>query len=160
MPGAQPGRRSNKHGDDVISQGSQGPAVDAPHPPSPPSSCPYHAGRDREEPSAEKPSTEALPSFVALSRFIVANGMTPEVKLAFMNRPHLVDDAPGFIRMDVISPLDNTDEIWLITFWSDEESYRQWHRGHTYRESHGGIPKGLRLDPKGTSIRLFDYVSS
>jgi heme oxygenase (mycobilin-producing) len=39
--------------------------------------------------------------FVAISKFAVANGMTAEVKQAFVNRPHLVDGAEGFVRMGV-----------------------------------------------------------
>ena len=99
-------------------------------------------------------------SFVALSRFTVANGMTPQVKDAFVNRPHLVDSAPGFLGMEVLSPLDNADEIWLLTRWADEASYRRWHGSHVYRDSHQGIPKGLRLVPGATSVRLFERVCS
>jgi heme-degrading monooxygenase HmoA len=98
--------------------------------------------------------------FVALSRFVVANGLTPEVKRAFNERPHLVDGAPGFVRMDVLSPSDNPDEIWLVTFWRDEESFRVWHHSHEYHESHRGIPKGLKLVPKSAQLRYFEYVSS
>jgi heme-degrading monooxygenase HmoA len=98
--------------------------------------------------------------FVALSRFTVANGMTPQVKEAFVNRPHLVDDAAGFLGMEVLSPLDNADEIWLLTRWSDEGSYRAWHHSHLYRDAHHGIPRGLRLVPGATSIRLFERVCS
>lgn len=98
--------------------------------------------------------------FVALSKFTVANGMTAQVKEAFINRPHLVDDASGFVRMDVISPEENLDEIWLITYWTDKESYHTWHRSHIYRESHQGIPKGLKLVPKSAQILFFEYVSS
>ena len=98
--------------------------------------------------------------FVALSRFTVANGMTAQVKTAFVNRPHLVDGAPGFLRLDVISPLDNPDEIWLITYWTDEASYKVWHRSHEYRASHKGIPKGLKLIPKSAQIQFFEHVAS
>ena len=98
--------------------------------------------------------------FVALSKFTVANGMTPQVKEAFANRPHLVDSAPGFLRMDVISPLDNPDEIWLITYWTDESSYRVWHRSHEYHASHKGIPKGLKLVPKSAQVRFFEFVAA
>lgn len=42
--------------------------------------------------------------FIALSQFTVANKMAAEVKNAFVDRPHLVEDAPGFIRLEVISP--------------------------------------------------------
>ncbi len=98
--------------------------------------------------------------FVALSRFAIANGMTEAVKDAFMHRPHLVEAAPGFLRLDVISPLDTPDEIWLLTYWLDEESYRTWHRGHDYRASHGAIPHGLRLVPGSAQLRYFEHVSS
>jgi heme-degrading monooxygenase HmoA len=102
----------------------------------------------------------SVPTVMVLSRFTIANGMDKEVKEAFLNRPHLVDDTPGFIRMEVLSPQDNPDEIWLATYWSNEESYRTWHRGHTYRDSHAGIPKGLKLIPRSTEIRMFNYICS
>lgn len=98
--------------------------------------------------------------FVALSKFEIANGMTGEVKQAFVNRPHLVEHAAGFMRLDVISPLDYPDEIWLITYWTDEDSYRTWHRSELHRESHKWIPKGLKLVPRSTQVRFFEHVSS
>ncbi len=98
--------------------------------------------------------------FVALSRFEIANGMTRQVKQAFVDRPHLVEDASGFVRMDVISPLDRPEEIWLITYWSDEASYKCWHHGDLHRASHKWIPKGLKLIPQSTQVRYFDHVSS
>ena len=98
--------------------------------------------------------------FVAISQFVVANGLTDEVKEAFRSRPHLVDSAPGFMRMEVISPRDEPDAIWLLTYWSDEQSYREWHRSHLYRESHVGIPKGLKLVPGRNQVLLFDHVAS
>jgi heme-degrading monooxygenase HmoA len=98
--------------------------------------------------------------FVALSKFEVANGMIGEVKAAFVNRPHLVESAAGFIRLDVISPLDFPDEIWLITYWTDEGSYKTWHRSELHRESHKWIPKGLKLVPRSTQVRFFEHVSS
>lgn len=97
--------------------------------------------------------------FVALSRFTIANDMAAEVREAFRSRPHLVDAAPGFLRMEVLSPVDDSREIWLFTYWVDEASYRAWHRGHLYHESHKGIPKGLKLVPKSAEVRCFEHVS-
>lgn len=45
--------------------------------------------------------------FVALSRFQIANDMSDEVRGAFCERPHLVDDAAGFLGMEVMSPIDD-----------------------------------------------------
>jgi heme oxygenase (mycobilin-producing) len=97
--------------------------------------------------------------FVALSRFIVANDKSDAVRTAFRNRPHLVDCAPGFLSMQVMYPIDGPKEIWLVTHWRDEQSYRTWHRSHEYHESHKGIPKGLKLVPGSASVRLFEVFA-
>jgi heme oxygenase (mycobilin-producing) len=100
------------------------------------------------------------PGFVALSRFVVANGLTAAVKTAFRDRPHLVDAAAGYLRMDVISPLELPEELWLITYWTDEASFQAWHHSHLYHGSHAGIPKGLKLVPGQTQVRKFEHVAS
>ena len=112
--------------------------------------------RGGEDPDQTIPS----PAFVAVSQFTIANDMVEAVKQAFLERPHLVDQAPGYIRMEVISPLDQPSEIWLITYWQDEASFRTWHRSHEYHESHKGIPRGLKIVPKSWTVRHFEYVSS
>jgi heme-degrading monooxygenase HmoA len=96
--------------------------------------------------------------FIALSRFTIANGMADQVKDAFINRPHLVDTARGFLRMQVITPSDDPREIWLFTYWRDEASFKAWHRSHLYHDAHRGIPKGLKLVPKSASLRCFELV--
>lgn len=96
---------------------------------------------------------------VALSCFTIANGMAEEVRAAFRHRPHLVDSSPGFLGMEVMSPIDAPAEVWLVTRWRDEESYRTWHHGHEYRAAHAGIPKGLKLVPGSVSVRLFDVFA-
>lgn len=105
-------------------------------------------------------SRAAAGGFVALSRFVIKNDMKAAVREAFIERPHLVDDAPGFLRMEVLSPLENPQEIWLMTFWTDEESFRRWHHSHLYHESHKGIPKGLKLVPKSVELRFFEHICS
>lgn len=98
--------------------------------------------------------------YVSISRFRVNNGMESDVARAFRERPHLVDDAPGFVRMEVLSPAEDPAEFWLLTYWRDEASFRAWHHGHAFRESHAGIPKGLKLDASATELRAFRHVAS
>jgi heme-degrading monooxygenase HmoA len=97
---------------------------------------------------------------VALSRFTIANDTMEEVRLAFLNRPHLVDSAPGFLGMEVMSPTDTPSEIWLVTRWKDEPSFRSWHRSHEYHEAHKGIPKGLKLVGGSASVTLFEIFAN
>ncbi|KAA9332805.1 antibiotic biosynthesis monooxygenase family protein [Adhaeribacter soli] len=96
--------------------------------------------------------------FIALSTFTIANNMAPEVKKAFQERPHLVDNAPGYRKMEVLCPQDAPNEIWLITYWTDEESYQVWHKNHL-RESHSNIPKGLKLVPRSAKVRFFTHIA-
>lgn len=110
--------------------------------------------------AVESVANQPAQPFVTLSRFTVANGMTSEVKQAFQNRPRQVDDVAGFIRLQVLSPQENPDEIWLLTFWEDEDSFQRWHRSHRYKTAHQGIPKGLKLVPGKTSVEFFAQVCS
>jgi heme oxygenase (mycobilin-producing) len=105
--------------------------------------------------------------FIALSKFTVEAGVDANgdshisrVKQAFRDRPHLVEDAHGFRKLEVFTPRENPNEIWLLTFWDDEPSYVTWHKSHLYHESHKGIPKGIRLVPRSTKIEYFDHIAS
>ena len=97
--------------------------------------------------------------FMVLSRFVVANGMEDEVRAAFAARPHQVDQAPGFLRMEVMQPQGQPEEFWLLTWWQDEASFDAWHRGHAYHEAHQGMPKGLKLVPGANELKRFALVA-
>ncbi len=124
--------------------------------------CPFHSATAPALATAtpQSAAVKAASTFVALSKFVIANDKTAEVKEAFRRRPHLVDDQPGFVRMEVFSPLDRPEEIWLVTYWTDAASFKLWHHSHLYHESHKGIPKGLKLVPGEQQIRHFEHVSS
>jgi heme oxygenase (mycobilin-producing) len=99
--------------------------------------------------------------FVVLSKFTVSNsnGMTDSVKRAYAARPHLVDSATGFIRLDVISPVDSPDEIWLLTYWAAESDFTTWFKAHHFKESHSNVPKGLKLASEKPSIQYFNHIA-
>jgi hypothetical protein len=63
---------------------------------------------------ATVPAEVSVAGFVALSRFVVANGLAAGVEAALRNRPHLVEGAPGYLRMDVIGPLELHEELRLV----------------------------------------------
>ena len=131
--------------------------------PPPASRCPFHktvgsigSGFVSGQPVGAKPASP----FVSLSKFVVANDKMAEVKEAFRHRPHLVDEQPGFVQMEVFSPLDRPEEIWLVTYWNDRESFTLWHHSHLYQQAHKGIPKDLKLVPGETEIRHFEHICS
>lgn len=97
--------------------------------------------------------------FISISSFTIANDMAPEVKEAFINRPHLVDQAPGFVKMEVLSPQENENEFWLMSYWENEESFTVWYESHKYHDSHAGIPKGVKLVPKSVRVKYFTKIA-
>jgi len=108
----------------------------------------------------EEAAGPAVQSFVVVSKFTIANGLDDAVQNAFCERPHMVDDAPGFLGMEVMHPVGKTAEVWLVTRWADEPSYRTWHRSHDYHASHKGIPKGLKLVRGSTEIQAFHVFAN
>lgn len=89
---------------------------------------------------------------LAISRFRVVNEMQHEVEEAFVNRPHLVDTVPGFIGLEVFTNIVDSSAVYLITRWTDIDSFHTWHSSPAHRISHQGIPKGLKLDPSQTEL--------
>jgi len=97
--------------------------------------------------------------FVVISRFVVRNNMEREVREAFVRRPRLVDEAPGFLRMEVLCPQEREEEFWLVTWWRDEASYEAWHGSSAHKESHKAMPRGLKLVPGAQEIMRFVQVA-
>ena len=96
---------------------------------------------------------------LAISRFRVANGLEQEVREAFRNRPRLVEDAPGFRGMEVLTDQNDPSIFFLHTRWTDAASFRAWHASDAHRRSHAGIPKGLKLDAAFTQLTLLNDIT-
>lgn len=54
-----------------------------------------------------------------VSRFRVKNCMKDAVRHVFINPPHLVDNARGFLGMEVIAELNDVTTFYLLTRWAD-----------------------------------------
>lgn len=96
--------------------------------------------------------------FVAISRFTVANDTHEAVAEALRNRPHEVDDTPGFVRMEVWNTEANSREFCIVTWWENSESFTAWHRSHAFKDAHRGMPKGLRLVSGSNRIEQFSFL--
>jgi len=94
----------------------------------------------------------------AISRFRVRNGLEAAVRDAFFVRPHLVDHAPGFLGMEVYTDASDQTIFYLLTRWTDADSFRHWHASDAHRLSHRGIPRGIKLDPTFTQVLILDRL--
>lgn len=96
----------------------------------------------------------------AISRFRVANGLEQSVRDAFLNRPHLVDTAPGFLGMETFTMASDQAAFYLVTRWTDAASFHAWHRSEAHHQSHKGIPRGIKLDKSFTEVVVLERISA
>ena len=90
---------------------------------------------------------------VVVSRFRVANGMEDTVRQAFIDRPHRVDHAPGFLSVEALTDRDDPTIFYLVTRWTDHAAFEEWYGSDEHDRSHALIPQGLKLDAGWTQVR-------
>jgi signal transduction histidine kinase/heme-degrading monooxygenase HmoA len=95
---------------------------------------------------------------VVLSRFRVSNGMEAEVAHAFRARPRAVEQAPGFLWLEVFVDSSDPTLFYLLTRWTDLPSFEAWHHSPAHRGSHAFIPRGLKLDATWTQVYQLQRV--
>lgn len=78
--------------------------------------------------------------------------MEQAVAEAFSNRPGLVDAWPGFLGLETFTDTNDPAVFYLATRWTHRAAFHEWHHSAAHRESHQGMPKGLRLDPSETQL--------
>jgi len=103
---------------------------------------------------------EEIAMIVATSRFRVLDGREPDVRQAFLNRPRLVDDQPGFLGIEVFQDQTDSTIFYLVTRWSDAASFRTWHSSTAHERSHELMPKGLKLDSALTELRILERLEA
>jgi heme-degrading monooxygenase HmoA len=73
---------------------------------------------------------------VVANRIYVSPGHEAEFEERFRGRARLVDQAPGFVRHEVLRPLKEGSPYVVMTHWADEASFRAWTEGPAFREAH------------------------
>jgi heme-degrading monooxygenase HmoA len=88
--------------------------------------------------------------YVVTNRIPVAEGHEAEFEDRFRNRAHLIDQSPGFIRNDVLRPVqrkldhktgemvesDEQGYYLVMTWWESEDDFWNWTRSEAFREAH------------------------
>lgn len=61
---------------------------------------------------------------------------------AMRSRTGLVEGEPGFGGLQVWRPLRSRDPYRMVTWWTDEESFRDYMQSDAHRASHDRMPRG------------------
>jgi heme oxygenase (mycobilin-producing) len=81
--------------------------------------------------------------YVSMSRLRVDPARADELVAAFHRRAHLVEDAPGFVDLEVWRSDRDSGEIVMVSRWRDRAAFRDYMRSEAHAISHARIDPGL-----------------
>jgi heme-degrading monooxygenase HmoA len=81
--------------------------------------------------------------YVSLSRLRIDESRAGELIAAFRRRAHLVDDADGFLDLEVWQSDSDAGEVLMVSRWRDRAAFTAYMRSDAHRTSHARIPAGL-----------------
>ena len=98
-----------------------------------------------------------------MSRVRVAPGQAQELVSAFRGRAHLVDEAPGFLNLEVWQNDRDAGELVMVSHWTDRECFKSYMKSEAHRLSHDRIDSELHADIKLEALEhmhTFDVVAA
>jgi heme oxygenase (mycobilin-producing) len=81
--------------------------------------------------------------YVSLSRLRIPAHASDDLIGAFRRRAHLVDEADGFIDLQVWRSDGDASEVVMVSRWRDRDAFKTYMRSAEHRTSHERIDPGL-----------------
>ena len=79
-----------------------------------------------------------------MSRLRVDESRSDELIAAFQQRAHLVDDADGFVDLEVWRSDRDPGEVLMVSRWRDRDAFKTYMKSADHRVSHDRIDPGLK----------------
>jgi heme-degrading monooxygenase HmoA len=81
--------------------------------------------------------------YVSLSRLSIGEERAPELVSAFRRRARLVEEADGFVDLQVWQSDRDPGEIVMVSRWRDRDAFKTYMRSDAHRASHDRIDPDL-----------------
>ena len=81
--------------------------------------------------------------YVSLSRLRIPEERAPELVSAFRRRARLVEQADGFLDLQVWQSDRDAAEIVMVSRWRDREAFKAYMKSESHRVSHARIDPNL-----------------
>ena len=80
--------------------------------------------------------------YVVANRVFVAPGWVEQFEERFRRRAGQVDKQEGFVRMQILRPVDNKSPYVVLTAWQDEAAFNRWVGSEDFKLAHQNpLPK-------------------
>ncbi len=87
-------------------------------------------------------SDSSVGRFVTVSGIAVPASGAPALEAAMRDRLGRAEQEPRFGGLEVWRPVRAGDPYRMVTWWQDEQSFRDYMRSSAHAESHAGTPGG------------------
>jgi len=74
--------------------------------------------------------------YVVTNRIPIHKDFRHEFEQRFRNRAGQIDKQPGFIRMEVLRPLDDDTCYCVSVMWENETAFRNWVKSEDFALAH------------------------
>jgi heme oxygenase (mycobilin-producing) len=95
--------------------------------------------------------------FIVTNRLFVASEYAQEFEARFIQRSGSVDEMQGFVRNQVLRPLNEGDPYIVMTMWNSKDDFETWTKSDAFKKAHVG-----GLDPKTYTaphkVEMFDVI--
>jgi heme oxygenase (mycobilin-producing) len=81
--------------------------------------------------------------YVSMSRLRIPVERADALVSAFRARARLVDDADGFVDLQVWQSDRDAGELIMVSRWRDRDAFKAYMRSEDHKVSHGRIPPEL-----------------
>jgi len=81
-----------------------------------------------------------------MSRLAIPAERAAELISAFRDRSRLVDDADGFVDLQVWQSDRDAGEVLMVSRWRDRETFKAYMKSDAHKASHGRIAPDLKAD--------------
>jgi len=79
---------------------------------------------------------------VVTNRIPIASAYRDEFEQRFKNRAGQIDKQPGFVRMEILRPLDEDGYYCVTVMWEDENAFLNWVKSEDFAVAHKNpLPK-------------------
>lgn len=99
---------------------------------------------------------------VAVSRITVTSGNADAVAAAYADRSGLVDEAHGFLGLEVLRHQDRPDEFWVVMRWSDRDAFDAYRGGARFKDVHASVGRRAgrtTVDADSYAVDVLDVVA-
>ena len=97
-----------------------------------------------------------------MSRLRVDEDRSDDLIAAFQRRAHLVDDADGFVDLEVWRSDRDPGEVLMVSRWRDREAFKAYMKSDAHRISHdridGELDRAIKLE-RLEHMHTYDVVA-